>query len=115
MLRVTGYREFVRACTRAEKRTRKEVRKALREVGDIVKVDARSRFSRYDEGSAAGFRTVVRQRGVSVEQSKRRVTGKRGDYGALQMRRGLEPAGDENKAEIEREMEHALDRIADSF
>jgi hypothetical protein len=70
------------------------------------------RFSPIDPRSAAGFRTRVRQRGVSVEQSRRRVTGKRGDYGALQMRRALVPALEDKKNQTEREFERAVDELA---
>jgi hypothetical protein len=74
---VKGYREFLRACAKAEKDTRKEVRAAFREVGDIVRVDAARRLDGLSPKAAAGLRTRVRQRGVSVEQSLRRTTGKR--------------------------------------
>jgi hypothetical protein len=53
----------------------------------------------------------VRQRGVSVEQSKKRVTGKRGDYGALQMTRALLPAMADKEDETIKAFEHALDEV----
>lgn len=114
-LRVKGYREFVRACDRAGKETKKEVRSTFRKVGDIVKEEAASRFRDIDARSAAGYRTVVRQRGVSVEQSLRRTTGLRPDFGVLQMRRALEPALADKEGEVEREMENAIDKVADHF
>lgn len=114
-LRVTGYREFVRACDRAGKESKKEVRAALREVGNLVKVEGAKRFENVDARSAAGFRTVVRQRGVSVEQSLRKTTGLRPDFGALQMRKALLPALAFEDINVERQMEHAIDRVADHF
>ena len=70
---VKGYRELVRACTRADSDTKKYMRDTFRKVGDTVKVDAAGKFAGYDAKSAAGFRTRVRQRGVEVEQRLPRV------------------------------------------
>lgn len=112
---VHGYREFLRACAKAEPDTRKTVRDALRKVGAVVREDATRRFSAIDTGSAHGFKTRVRQRGVAVEQSIRKTTGNRPDYGSLQMRRGLLPAMVENANDTVRAMEHAVDEIADHF
>ncbi len=112
---VRGYREFLRACDRAGKETRKEVRGTFREVGDIVKVAARTRFQAIDARSAAGYRTVVRQRGVSVEQSLRKTTGTRPDFGALQMSRALLPAMAAKQEQVERSFEKAIDKVADHF
>lgn len=102
----------MRSLKEADKETRKQVRATLREVGDIVKTDAASKFDRYDSGSAAGFKVRVRQRGVAVEQSRRKTTGKRGDYGSLQMRRALLPSLEENTSEIKEAFEDAVEEIA---
>jgi len=110
-----GYKEFLRACTGAEKGIAREVRTILREAGDVVKQAAVEKFDAYDVKSAHGFRTVVRARGVSIEQSLRKTTGTRPDFGALQMRKGLLPALAQEETHFEQEMEHALDLIADVF
>lgn len=114
-LRVKGLRELMRATARAQSDTRREVRASLREVGDVVRDEAERLFAVTDERSARGYRTRVRQRGVSVEQSLRKTTGTRPDYGALQMRRALVPAVSSKEGEIEDRMERALDRVADRF
>lgn len=114
-VKVKGYREFLRACDRADKQTKREVRKTFREVGDIVRDDARERFSGLSERTAAGFRTVVRQRGVSVEQKLRKTTGLRPDWGAIQMRKALLPALNSKERQVVREFEQAMDRVADHF
>ena len=113
--RIKGYRELLRACNRAEKETKKEVRDTFRKVGDIVRVGATERFRSIDARSAEGYRTRVRQRGVAVEQSLRRTTGLRPDFGSLQMRDALEPALEAKSDDVEREMEDALDKVADHF
>jgi hypothetical protein len=114
-LRIRGYREFLRAATRAEKESKKEVRAALRAVAEPVRVEAASLFDTLDARSAAGYRVRVRQRGVSVEQSLRKTTGKHPEFGSLQMREALIPALEAKEHEIERGMEDAIDRIADHF
>jgi len=113
--RVLGYRDFMRACARADKDTRRYVRSTLRETGELVRSDAVARFSTIDARSAAGYKIRVRQTGVLVEQSLRKTTGRRPDYGALQMRRALLPALAANQQDTERRLEHAIDEIADRF
>lgn len=114
-LRVSGYREFVRATDRAGRDAKNLVRSMLRTVGEILRVDAQQRFSRIDARSAAGFRVSVRQQGVFVQQSLRKTTGTRPDYGSLQMRVGLLAALTHRETDVEHAFEHALDGIADHF
>lgn len=112
---VKGYREFMRACSKAPKDTRTEVRAAFRVVGDIVRTDAASRLASLSAKSAAGLRTRVRQTGVSVEQSARKTTGKRPDWGATQMKEALLPAVVSKEHEVVDAMEDAIDTVADHF
>jgi hypothetical protein len=114
-LQVHGYRQLMQALARTDKATRKAVRDELRQAGEHVRLEAGARFATTDPRSAAGYRTRVRQRGVAVEQSLRRTTGQHPGYGALQMRRALEPALYSNEARTVREMEQAIDRICDRF
>jgi hypothetical protein len=108
-------REFLRATDRAGKETKKEVRAAFRKVGEVIRVEAARNFESIDPHSASGYRTRVRQRGVAVEQSLRRVTGLRPDYGALQMREALLPAVEDKADEVVDEFNDAMDRVADHF
>jgi len=110
-VRVKGLAELNRAFRASDKALTKELRKELREAGNIVRDDARPRFASVDAGSAAGFHTVVRQRGVSVEQRLGRTTGQRPDFGALQLRRALEPALDAKQGEVVDQLDGMLDRI----
>lgn len=112
-IRVRGYREFMRAASKAEKSTRAEVHKKLREAGDVVREEGKARFERYSVKSASGFRIRSRIGGVFVEQSLRKVTGRRPDWGQLQMVRALEPALDAKSGEVERRLEQAVDELAD--
>ncbi len=114
-VRVTGYKEFLKACKDAPRDVRKEVRTAFRHVGDAVRADAARRFSPVDQRTAAGYRVFVRQRGVGVEQSLRKTTGKHPEFGALQMRRALIPAAKAEQSGTERALEEALGRVAHIF
>ena len=114
-VRVLGYREFLRACDHAGRDTKREVRKTFREVGEIVRAEAERRMDDISVQSAHGYRVRVRQRGVAVEQSLRKTTGKRPDYGALQMRHALLPALEAKEGETVRAFEHAIDVVADRF
>ena len=115
-LAVEGYRELLLATAATERRVPKEIRDALRNVGEGVRKDAARLFEQYDERTAEGYRVRVRQRGIDVEQSLRKTTGKRPDYGALQMRKALIPAADKAEGEdIEKRMGEAVDEIADYF
>lgn len=110
-----GYQDVLRGLRDADKDSRRKIRAEFREVGRIVQRSATERFSAIDQRSAAGFKTVVRLRGVSVEQSLKRTTGKRPDYGSLQMRKALIPAAIGKQDDLERGIEHALDVVADHF
>jgi len=115
VVRVLGYREFLRATDRAGRSVKREVRNAYKPVGEIVRADAAEKFSGFSEKSAAGFKVSVRQSGVSVRQSLRKTTGTNPGWGALQMTRALLPARAEKREEVEREFEKAIDRVADIF
>jgi len=111
---VRGYREMMKASLLADRVTRKEMRDSFRKVGDLVRSQAQARFTPIDQKSARGYRTRVRQRGVIVEQSLRRTTGKHSpQYGILQMRRALLPSLESNEDEVMREMERAINDACD--
>ncbi len=112
-IRVEGLRDLERALRRADKESAKELRRELREAGKVVSAEARSRFASVDARSAMGIRPRVRAGAtVTVEQSRRRTTGQRPDFGALQMRRALLPALAAKEDEVFDRVEAALDRVA---
>lgn len=112
---VQGYREFLRACEAAPPLLRREIRGTYREVGDIVKKDAREKLSDLSRKSADGYRTYVRTRGIEVEQSLRKTTGLRPDWGKTQMRKALIPALDEKEPEVVAAFEAATEEIVQEF
>jgi hypothetical protein len=112
---VRGLTELIRDFKNLDKPVKARLRQALRDVGDVVKQDAATRFSQTDSRSAAGFKTRVRQRGIAVEQSIKKTTGQHPEYGSLQMRKALLPALMSNEQDMHRELERALDRISREF
>jgi hypothetical protein len=114
-LQVHGYQQLMQALAKSDKASRKAVRDELRAAAEHVRVEAGVRFATTDPRSARSYKTRVRQRGVAVEQSIRRTTGRHPEFGALQMRRALVPALTANEERTIREMEAALDRVCDRF
>ena len=112
---VSGFKELVAASKSLIPAEQKEVRAAFARSGEIVRSDAAQRFNKYNARSAAGYRVRVRQRGVEVDQSLRKTTGLRPDYGALQMRRALLPALYAKQDEVVAEFEKALDEVTAIF
>ena len=111
-LKVTGLRELHRALKNYDDDLKRELEDELRAAGELVTESSRARFVNTDARSAAGFKSKVKGFGrVVVQQSRRRTTGRRGDYGSLQMRRALIPAVAENEATVIRHMEGMLDRL----
>jgi hypothetical protein len=108
-IRLHGYRECMAALSKIDKDAQKTVRDALREAAWPVAADTKSRIAKYRDVGPVGI--SVRQRGVSVEQRKGKTTGKRPDFGALQMRKGFIPALDDNAEETYRGVLIAFDLL----
>lgn len=114
-LAVKGYKDVIKGLTVADRETRLGTRAIFRQVGDRVKTAATTLFTPEDARSAAGYRTRVRQRGIAVEQSLRKTSGLHPEFGALQMRKALVPAVEENEDNLNRDLEAALDQVAAKF
>jgi hypothetical protein len=112
---VSGYAGLVRASKFLIPAERKETRAALARSGEIIRADASPRFAKYSTRSAAGFKVKVRTRGVEVDQTLRKTTGLRPDWGSLQMRKALLPALESKTTEVEAEFEKALDEVTAIF
>lgn len=114
---VKGHAEFLKACADAPKDTRKFVREALTEVGLGVQTDWRGREQRFGAFTALGLRTKVRQRGVAVEQTRRRSAipaRRRPKFGLKQQLIGEQVLA-QHQHDINTRLEAALDKVADHF
>lgn len=109
---MTGLRELLAVTDAAGKETKRYARTQIREAAEPLRDRWRVLMSPLNMKTAAGYRIVVRRTGVvAVEQSLRKTTGKRGDWGSTQMRRGVQ-AAEETSPEILQRVEGALERIA---
>lgn len=94
----------------------KEVDKELKEAAKIVSDDAKPRLARYSANSATGIRPRVKGFGRAyVEQSRRRTTGKRPDFGALQMRKAFLPALSAKEGEVVDHIDKMLGRLGGDY
>lgn len=109
-VRLRGYRETMRALQKVDKDTAKVVRDELINAGEGVASDARGRISRYSGARAHQIGPRATNRGVFVTQRAKKVSGKRGDFGALQMAHLLEALAD-NEDEVIEGVEDAFDRL----
>ena len=115
VIRITGVRETVSALRRVSRAAPRVITDELKAAAEPVAVSARTKISQYPGAKTGSIRPRVAGLGnVFVTQGARKVTGLRGDFGALQMRR-LSEALDENEPEVRRGVEKALDRIVGEF
>lgn len=111
-----GLRELARALKVIQPEILPELRKDLREVGYVVRDDARARFMPYSQKSAMGFRVGVSLLSsssayVTISQRNKRVTGKRPDFGALQITKALLPAREAKQDEAAEILENGAVKL----
>lgn len=111
-VRTRGLKEFIAKADAAGKETKKAVRDGLRDVGRLVQGTVRELLAPYDAGTARKVGVSVRKKGlVEVVQRHPKVTGKRGDYGALQMRKGFLRALEQHREEVAQKLDEAVERL----
>lgn len=106
-VRITGLREVSRAFRKMSGRLAPELRAALRAAAKPVADSAR----RNEKWQGASIRTIgprVTVSGAAVTQRAKKVTGQRGDFGALQMEQAMIPALEEHVDDIEHSAEAVL-------
>ena len=111
-VRVFGVAEVNRAFRQVDRSLASEFGADLKAAAAPVVAAAKAK----ERWQGASINTIRAKRAgarVYVEQSAKKVTGKRGDFGALQMRQALIPALDENAAEVFAGVELVLDKYAD--
>lgn len=106
---VKGYREANRALQQVDKDTAKYVLDGLKDAAKPIADDANRRLDRYQ--SVGPIVARASRSGVFIRQSKRKKTGLRSDFGALQMRTGLIPAAEDGERELVERVDDALGRL----
>lgn len=116
-VRLKGLARFQRDMKRlGDVELKKEIDDQLRAAAQLVADDARRRLQPINAYSAAGLRPRVRGFGrVVVEQSRRRTTGLRPDWGEKIMKRDLIPAVRQYEEEIVRRMDRMLAKLGGEY
>lgn len=114
-VRVEGIPELLRKLDEFDKGFKREFQKELRAVGEPIAADIRGRVSRFGPKTEGGVRPATRVGALYVKQTVGRTTGRRGDFGALQMRTAFLPALDGAKPGVIRGLDDMLGRLADKF
>lgn len=116
-IRVEGLRDLQRAFSLADRRLKTELRDRLRDAAEPVRADAENlagervrniggRWSRMRVGVTQRVVYVApRERGVT---SRGRASSRRPNLGGLLMDRAMQPALDQNREEVVREVDDLL-------
>ena len=110
-VRVEGLAALVRDFRKMSPELAKGVQKEINEAAKIVRDDAASAFMHVQPRSAASFRPRVRGATGIVEQRRGTTTGRRGDFGAHQMRYLVRSLAGKS-GEVEKRLDQMLDRLA---
>lgn len=107
---VEGYRELDRALRKVNRDKDKELREEFAKAGEHVAEAFRSKIVRYGGAKTETVKSKALASGVFVVQNANKVTGKRGDFGALQMRHLIDARAENMDRTIEA-LEDALDGL----
>jgi len=107
----SGLRELIAAFGKIDRKLGRSLGDELKKVAEPVSRSAQTKVGRYAGASVTTIRPRRQGATVYVEQGARKVTGRRGDYGALQMRNVLEPALEENQAAVHEGLDDFLGRL----
>ncbi len=113
-VRVHGIREVNAAFRKIDSKLAKDFGNDLKKAAAPVVEETQALEARWRGASIGTIRAKRSGPRVFVEQSARKRTGLRGDFGALQMRQALEPALADKADVVFTEVEQVLNRYADS-
>ena len=109
-VKITGLRQVMAGLNRIEKGAHKAVFAELLQSAEPVRRSWAGKLQRYRGASTSTLTPAMTTKSVFVRQQKRKVSGKRGDFGSIQMRKGLEALFEEAD-NTTREVERAMDRL----
>ncbi len=110
-VRLTGIQEVNRAFRRLETGADGELKDKLLDLAGPVAEDARGRISRYRGARTTTIKPRARIKGAYVTQGARKKTGRRGDFGSLQMRHLLGALFD-HQSQIEEGVDDLLNYLS---
>lgn len=113
--RIPGLAELFRDLAAIDAELPGEMRAALKEAAGPVADDVRARLGELKPPpgrTISGVRVYVRSAGtVSIEQARRKTTGKRPDWGVTQMKDAFLPAAETGQDEAVAAIERARDEV----
>ena len=113
-VRVHGAREVVAAFRKIDKKLAREFGNDLKKAAAPVVDAAREKETKWQGASIGTIRAKRSGARVFVEQSAKKTTGLRSDFGALQMREALVPALDDKTDVVYAEVTLVLNKYANS-
>lgn len=113
-IRIEGGNKVIRAFREVDGDLARKFGNDLKKAADPVVEATKQKEGRWRGASIRTIRSRRRGFNIYVEQSARKVTGLRGDFGQLQMRDALVPALEENTTKVAREVESVLDQYAEA-
>lgn len=112
-IHVEGLRELNTAFGRVSKRLQRELQAELRNVAEPLAASVRRVAEEKNWGprTVSGIRAGSTRGQVVIRQNRRKVTGARSDFGALQMREAFIPEAERWGPIVQRRLEVMLDRL----
>lgn len=117
-VRIEGLGETLAAFDALDREIDLGMKAELRQIGDVVSEAAKRNLAHMNtpapDRTVQGIKTRVRQGGrVVSEQSLRKTTGARPDWGEIQMVQGFLPAADEAEPELRKRTEILINRLCE--
>ena len=114
-VRVEGLSALVRAFGRVDKDMKRGLQRELSDIAKIVATGTQEKLSALSPPASSktvsGVRPRVRGATAYVEQRLGKTTGKRGDWGATQMKRAFLPSLEENADRVEERVDAMIDGV----
>ena len=110
-IRIEGLYELQRAFNRLDRKLTRQLGDELKRAAQPVADTSRERISHFRGASLSTIRVTRSGLRVFVQQGARKVTGKRGDFGALQFRE-MSGALNEESDEVVQAIDHVFGRWA---
>ena len=107
---VHGLGDVLRGLNKIQRGAHKQVLGQLLESAEPVRRSWAGKLGRYRGASTATLTPKMTTKGVLITQRARKVTGRRSDFGSLQMRHGLSALFEEAD-ETTKAVEKALDEL----
>jgi hypothetical protein len=107
---VRGAKELKAAFRELDAETKKGLGREISKAAQPVRDEARNLLQKYQGISLKTIRVKRSGPVVSIQQGATKTTGKRPDFGALQMTHGLVPAVEDKSSEVVEAVGSAIDR-----